>query len=119
MDEAKAAYDRVDYATSFRLFLPLANEGNEDAQLTIGWFYAYGHGTKQNCAEAVRWYEKLTIKNSRRAQFQMGTVFEVPACGNIGLKRLEIRECWQISTSEVTNDQEFARQVSLDSGCLS
>ena len=81
LDEAKAAFDRIDYETSFALFLPLANEGNDDAKLTLGWFFQFGHGVKQNCAEAIRWYQQVIEKSGALAQYRLGTVYEMEKCG--------------------------------------
>jgi hypothetical protein len=86
LSEAIAAFDNIEYEKSFALFLPLANEGIEDAQITIGWFYEYGHGAKQNCDEAMRLYQLIIDKgnsaeNYSNALFLMGTVYEVKNCG--------------------------------------
>ena len=57
-DEGVAAYNRRDYATAFREFRPLAEQGYADAQSRLGVMYGIGEGVAQNSTEAARWYLK-------------------------------------------------------------
>ncbi len=49
-EDAKAAYDRGDYATALRLLRPLAELGNAAAQHYLGKMYADGMGVPQDDA---------------------------------------------------------------------
>ncbi len=55
-EAGKAAYDREDYATAYREFLPLAEQGNAEAQLYLGFMYDFGYCLPQDYAEAAKWY---------------------------------------------------------------
>ena len=44
LDDAAAAYERGDYATAARLYLPLAEQGSAQAQYSLGFMYATGRG---------------------------------------------------------------------------
>ncbi len=52
------ALERGDYATAFKISLPLAEQGNADAQSILGEMYDDGQGFAQDYAEAVKWYRK-------------------------------------------------------------
>jgi uncharacterized protein len=42
LEDGQAAYNRGDYATALKLFRPLAEQGNADAQNNLGWLYERG-----------------------------------------------------------------------------
>ena len=53
---AENAYNRGDYETALKKFLPLAEQGNASAQYNLGVMYANGRGVPQDYAEAMKWY---------------------------------------------------------------
>jgi TPR repeat protein len=53
-DNGVAAYERGDYATAFREWLPLAEQGDAQAQYNLGGMYQFGEGVPVNDAEAVK-----------------------------------------------------------------
>jgi len=53
-----AAFQRGDYATALREWLPLAEQGDVSAQYFLGDMYRKGLGVPENDAEAVKWYRK-------------------------------------------------------------
>jgi len=55
LEDADAAYDRGDYATTLRLLRPLAESGDPKAQFNIGVMYALGQGVQQDYAQTARW----------------------------------------------------------------
>jgi TPR repeat protein len=54
-----AAHRRGDYATTLRLWRPLANQGNADAQTALGGMYAKGQGVPKDYTEALKWYRPV------------------------------------------------------------
>ncbi|MEZ0225426.1 MAG: tetratricopeptide repeat protein [Alphaproteobacteria bacterium] len=55
----KAGWDaafRNDYKTALKLWRPLAEQGNSDAQISLGYVYLLGREVKQDDAEAYFWY---------------------------------------------------------------
>lgn len=54
----KAAYDRGDYETAYRAWLPLAERGDRDAQFELGWLYRSGQGVQQDYDIAIEWLGK-------------------------------------------------------------
>ena len=56
------------YATALRLYRPLAEQGNADAQQALGLIYAKGDGVTQDNAEAVKWFRKAAEQGNGSAQ---------------------------------------------------
>ena len=48
------AYKRKDYKTAYKLWLPLAEQGNAKAQYNLGVMYRDGNGVQQDYKEAIR-----------------------------------------------------------------
>ena len=50
------AMDREHYATAFRAWKGLADNGEAEAQNNLGYLYQYGYGAKQSYTRAIRYY---------------------------------------------------------------
>ena len=74
-DDALAAAKRGDYATAFRFWRPLADQGFPRAQFNLGFMYANGQGVPQNHAEAVKWYRLAADQGNARAQVNLGGMY--------------------------------------------
>ena len=72
LDDAAAAYERGDYVTAFRLVQPLAQRGDPVAQYHLGLMYLNGEGTRQNPAEATKWFRLAAEQGDPRAQLSIG-----------------------------------------------
>ena len=68
MDEANEAYERGDYATAYREWLPLAEQGDAEAQFKLGVMYMNGHGVQQDYAEAATWFGRAAEQGVAQAQ---------------------------------------------------
>ena len=55
-EEGAAAYRRGDYAAALREFLPLAQQGDAQAQFNLGVMYGEGQGVPRDYAEALKWF---------------------------------------------------------------
>src|SRR6478736_1399089 len=73
-EDAQAAHGRSDYATALRLWRPLADQGNADAQYNLGTLYDNGTGVPQNKAEALKWYHLAAERGNDGAQFSVGVL---------------------------------------------
>jgi hypothetical protein len=58
LDEALAAYQRHDFKTAFRLWHPLAEQGDAHAQANLAALYERGEGVARDYALAMVWYKK-------------------------------------------------------------
>jgi TPR repeat protein len=76
-EDAAAAYDRADYATARRLWLPLAEGGNADAQTMLGIIYEEGQGVSQDYAAAATWYRRAADQGDPDAQFYLACMHDL------------------------------------------
>uniref|UniRef100_UPI000667786E tetratricopeptide repeat protein n=1 Tax=Haemophilus influenzae TaxID=727 RepID=UPI000667786E len=67
------AYEQSNYQTAFKLWLPLAEQGDANVQFNLGVMYAEGQGVKQDDFEAVKWYRKAAEQGYANAQANLGS----------------------------------------------
>lgn len=60
---------------AFRSFLAAAKLGDEEAQVAVGYAYAYGICRKANVDEALRWWKRAYRQGSWDAAFNLGMFF--------------------------------------------
>jgi hypothetical protein len=70
------AYDRSDYATALKVWLPLAKEGDVAAQTYVGEIYQKGLGVPPDYALAAEWYRRAADQRFERAQINLGYLYE-------------------------------------------
>ena len=73
-EHAVDAYEREDYKTAHKLFLPLAEQGDDEAQFNLGMMYAFGLGVPQNYKEAFKWYRLAAEQEFDEAQYSLGVM---------------------------------------------
>jgi predicted nucleic acid-binding Zn-ribbon protein len=81
------AYDRADYATALRVWLPQAQEGDLAAQVYVGEIYEKGLGVPPDYGMAAAWYRKAAERGFSRAQIDLGNLYEK----GLGVERDPIR----------------------------
>ena len=74
-EDASAAYERSDYATAYRLFKPMAEQGHAEAQYNLGGMYAEGRGVPQDYGEATKWFRKAAEQGHAEAQYNLGGMY--------------------------------------------
>ena len=70
------AYNRGDYATAYREFLPLARQGDAKARYNLGWMYYNGKGVPRDYAEAIKWYRLVAEQGLAEAQNNLGVMYD-------------------------------------------
>ena len=70
------AYRRGDYASAFREFRPLAEQGDAFAQIFLGGMYAKGEGVPEDDRQAVFWFRKAAEQGYADAQFVLGVMYD-------------------------------------------
>jgi uncharacterized protein len=75
LEDAVAAYHRGDYATALRLWHPLAEQGDPDAQFHLGVLLESGQGVLRSDAEAIKWYREAAEQDDAVAQFNLGVMY--------------------------------------------
>jgi len=66
------ALEREHYATAFRAWQGLAEDGESEAQNNIAYLYEHGYGVKQSYTRAIEWYKKAAAQNSAEAKHNLG-----------------------------------------------
>ena len=69
------ATTRGDYQTAFKLWLPLAEQGNASVQFNLGVMYEDGLGVKQDDFEAMNWFRKAAEQGHANAQANLGSAY--------------------------------------------
>jgi TPR repeat protein len=86
--QGKKLFLNKQYAEAATVLLPLAQQGNPDAQYTIGYMYHYGYGLPRNEKESTRWIATAAARGHPLAQealarinasHDQGGVVSVPA----------------------------------------
>ena len=74
-DSAYDAYQRGDYIAAYWVWLPLADEGDEEAQFNLGILYNLGQGVAQSKERAAAWYRRSAAQGYAAAQFNLAVMF--------------------------------------------
>lgn len=69
------ALERGHYGTALRALLPLANNGDANAQVILGNLYEQGLGVKQDYQSALSWYQKAGAQDSPEGQYNAGLFY--------------------------------------------
>jgi TPR repeat protein len=69
------AYEKGDYATALKEFMPLAEQGQPSAEAAVGQMYFEGKGVAANPAEAAKWLQPAAKAGNARAQFLLGKLY--------------------------------------------
>jgi hypothetical protein len=70
------AYDRANYATALKVWLPLAEQGDTTAQTYVGEIFEKGLGVQPDYDAAATWYRRAAEKGSSRAAINLGNLYE-------------------------------------------
>ena len=69
------SYQNKDYATAFKEWKPLAEQGDSSAQYNLGFMYANGQGVIQDYKAAVKWYKFSAEQGDSSAQYNLGFMY--------------------------------------------
>ena len=69
------AMDREHYATAFRAWKGLADNGEAEAQNNLGYLYQYGYGAKQSYTRAIRYYTLAADQGLAEAHHNLGMLY--------------------------------------------
>jgi len=71
-----SAFNRHDYVSASRVFIPLAEQGVPAAQSYLGFMFETGRGVPQNYTEAAMWYRRAAEQGDGRAQYSLGLLYD-------------------------------------------
>ena len=78
-DDFQDAHDvanKGDFKTAYKLFVLLAEQGNAEAQVSLGVMYQKGLGVSQDYKEAVKWFRLSAEQGHAAAQNQLGMMYD-------------------------------------------
>ena len=73
--KANAAHRNGDYDRAFKIWLPLAADGDPPAQFAIAIYFHKGHGRRPDIDEALTWYYRSAVGGYARAMFNLGIAY--------------------------------------------
>jgi len=105
------AYDRANYATALKVWLPQAQEGDADAQNYVGEIYEKGLGIEADYVIAASWYRKAAEQGNSRAQINLGYLYE----SGLGVPRdLTVAMNWYRRASGLTDGElEYVSSIEV------
>jgi TPR repeat protein len=71
-----SAFNRADYVSASRIFVPLAEQGEAAAQSYLGFMFETGRGVPQNYTEAAMWYRRAAEQGDSLAQYSLGLLYD-------------------------------------------
>jgi len=71
-----SAFNRQDYVSASRIFIPLAEQGEPSAQTYLGFMFETGRGVPQNYTEAAMWYRRAAEQGDSLAQYSLGLLYD-------------------------------------------
>ena len=76
LNRGNEALNRNDYLEAMRWWHKAADQGDAEAQISIGFLYMHGFGVQQDYNEAVRWYRMAAEQGNPEAQRCIGFLYE-------------------------------------------
>jgi hypothetical protein len=70
------AYDRANYATALKVWLPQAEQGDAAAQTYVGEIFEKGLGVAPDYSAAAVWYTRAAQSGYSRAAINLGSLYE-------------------------------------------
>lgn len=74
-DEGLKFFYDEDYASAAKCFLKAAEQGNAEAQFSLGNMYAEGHGVPQDDQQSISWFSKAAEQGFMPAQVNLGVMY--------------------------------------------
>lgn len=69
-------YKTGDYANALKVWTPLAEQGDPNAQYKLAWMYDFGNGISENNSKAVIWYRLAAEQGHVSAQYNLGVMYD-------------------------------------------
>ena len=69
-------YDRADYRSALKVWMPQAEQGDAEAQNYVGEIFEKGLGQQPDYVSALQWYQKAADQGYSRAQINLGYMYE-------------------------------------------
>lgn len=76
IDDGLAAVEKGDYAAAFKIFAPLAEAGDAEAQHNLAMLYLSGSGVEKDLAASAQWFRRAAEQGVPAAQFELGQLYD-------------------------------------------
>jgi uncharacterized protein len=96
--DAKEAYKKKDYEMAYKLFLPLAEQGNAEAQNKLSFLYSVGKGAPHDTAEALKWNRLSAEQGYISAQIDLAVNYTVGIYVPVDHKKAE--KWWRLAAEQ-------------------
>ena len=70
-EDALKEYGRGEYKAAYQLLKPIAEQGNSNAQMMLGFMYDQGRGVPQDSAETEKWLRRSAKQGNIGAQLTL------------------------------------------------
>ncbi len=74
-EDARAAYDRGDFATAYQIWNELAAQNDGRAQYALGVMHATGSGRDKDPVKAFEWFSKAAENGHIKAMYNLGIAY--------------------------------------------
>lgn len=98
MSEGMAAYKAGRYKEAAKLWQPLADKGDANAQYNIGLLYRNGQGVKQDDRQALVWFSKAAQQGMLDAQYNTGLMYFEGR--GVAASKPEAFEWWKLAAAK-------------------
>lgn len=75
LEKALRARESGNYALALLMLLPLAQQGEPEAEYHLGILYEYGLGVERDDGEAFKWYRRAAERGHAPAQYGLGLMY--------------------------------------------
>jgi TPR repeat protein len=75
-EDGMSAFSHGDGATALRLWQPLAEQGDANAQFELGVMYESGRGVPPDYPAAMKWYLRAADRGHAFAKLSLGAMYE-------------------------------------------
>jgi TPR repeat protein len=92
-EDGMAAYNRGDYMPAIRLFRPLAEQGNAEAQNVLGVMYRRGQGVAHSSVRAFLWFSRAAARGDTKAKAELRHVSQTMTAEELSQAREMAQAC--------------------------
>ncbi len=104
-EEGKKAYLGKNYEQALKILKPLAEEGNSQAQITLGLMYDYGQGVDKDPSESLKWYRLAAEQGVPLVQHDLGVKYFQGQ--GVEQNYAEAAKWWEMSANAGISDSQF------------
>ena len=100
LEDGFKAFQSGNYEKALRLWLPIAEKDNADAQYNIGILYMKGLGVEKNEKTAFIWYKRSAANGNTDAMYNLGTMYNQ---GRVVVRSTKDAVKWWRKSAELGN----------------